>query len=114
LFLPGVITCQECVLWCEALEITKGKSWKITMLLLINNRQHFVLIGSLRSSWSCYFFPETSQECRDHAFELMGNKEALERGIVTTKDNYTSKEIWTGRTPRQVIIAFVIRINPWR
>jgi hypothetical protein len=44
----------------------------------------------------------------------MGNKEALERGIVTTKDNYTSKEIWTGRTPRQVIIACVIRINPWR
>jgi hypothetical protein len=44
----------------------------------------------------------------------LGNKEALERGIITTKDNYKSKEIWTGRTPRQVIIACVIRISPWR
>ncbi|KAJ6292007.1 hypothetical protein OIU76_023992 [Salix suchowensis] len=44
---------------------------------------------------------ETSQECRDHAFELLGNKEALERGVITTKDNYKSKEIWNGRAPRQ-------------
>ncbi|KAJ6857860.1 hypothetical protein NC652_040391 [Populus alba x Populus x berolinensis] len=46
-------------------------------------------------------FQKTSQECRDRAFELLGNKEALERGIITTKDSYQSKEIWTGRTPRQ-------------
>ncbi|KAF9606908.1 hypothetical protein IFM89_029507 [Coptis chinensis] len=56
--------------------------------------------GPLRSRWSCYFFPETSKECQDRASELMQNKEAWEDGIVTGKDNYTSKEIWAGRIPR--------------
>ncbi|KAJ0080024.1 hypothetical protein Patl1_23145 [Pistacia atlantica] len=68
-----------------------------------NRADHDGCKGSSRSSWSCYFFPETSQECRDRAFDLMGSKEALEKGIITTKDNYTSKAIWAGRTPRQVI-----------
>ena len=31
----------------------------------------------------------------------MKEKEAWEKGIVTGKDNYSSKEIWAGRTPRQ-------------
>ncbi|XVF57095.1 hypothetical protein PTKIN_Ptkin06aG0176300 [Pterospermum kingtungense] len=53
-----------------------------------------------RGSWSCYFFLGTSQECRDRAFELMRSKEAWEKGIMKGKDNYTSKEIWTGRIPR--------------
>ncbi|KAB5512059.1 hypothetical protein DKX38_029087 [Salix brachista] len=88
---------------CKDLEITEDNTLKKTMLLLINN--HRLSVGSYRSSWSCYFFPETSQECRDHAFELLGNKEALERGVITTKDSYKSKEIWNGRAPRQVIIA---------
>ncbi|XP_044472785.1 uncharacterized protein LOC123201347 isoform X2 [Mangifera indica] len=65
-----------------------------------NRADHDDCKGSSRSSWSCYFFPETSQECRDRAFELMGSKEAWEKGIITTKDNYTSKAIWAGRTPR--------------
>lgn len=30
----------------------------------------------------------------------MNNKEARENGSITTKDNYTSKEIWAGRIPR--------------
>lgn len=60
-------------------------------------------VGSARSSWSCYFLPETSQECRDRAFELISNEEALGNGTITTKDNYNSKEIWAGRTPRQAI-----------
>ncbi|KAK8589575.1 hypothetical protein V6N13_088393 [Hibiscus sabdariffa] len=53
-----------------------------------------------RSSWSCYFFLETSRECRDRAFELTKNKEAWENGIIKGKDNYKSKEIWTGKIPR--------------
>lgn len=57
-------------------------------------------IGSSRSSWSCYFLPETSPECRDRAFQIMKQKEAWEKGIITIKENYTSKEIWSGRTPR--------------
>ncbi|CAL1356749.1 unnamed protein product [Linum trigynum] len=65
-----------------------------------NRADHDGCKGSFRGSWSCYFFPETSQECRDRAFEVMGDREAWEKGIITSKDNYTSKEIWAGRTPR--------------
>ncbi|XVF42310.1 hypothetical protein PTKIN_Ptkin01aG0350700 [Pterospermum kingtungense] len=53
-----------------------------------------------RGSWSCYFLLETSQECRDHASELMRSKKAWEKGIIKGKDDYSSKEIWTGKTPR--------------
>ncbi|KAJ0015224.1 hypothetical protein Pint_20378 [Pistacia integerrima] len=66
-----------------------------------NRADHDGCKGSSRSSWSCYFFPETSQECRDRAFELMRSKEALEKGILTTKSNYSSKQMWAARTPRQ-------------
>lgn len=65
-----------------------------------NRADHDGCGGSSRSSWSCYFFPETSWECRDRAFQLMGEKKAWEKGIITTKENYTSKDIWTGRIPR--------------
>ncbi|KAF5740481.1 hypothetical protein HS088_TW11G00550 [Tripterygium wilfordii] len=65
-----------------------------------NRADHDGCKGSSHSSWSCYFFPETSQECRDHAIELMSSKEAWEKGIITGKDNYKSKEIWAGRSPR--------------
>lgn len=58
------------------------------------------LTGELRSRWSCYFFPETSAECRDRALELVTKQEAWEKGIVKGKENYTSKEIWTARVPR--------------
>ncbi|KAL6977029.1 hypothetical protein U1Q18_025816 [Sarracenia purpurea var. burkii] len=30
----------------------------------------------------------------------MGQKEAWEKGIITVKENYTSKQIWAGPTPR--------------
>ncbi|TYI57516.1 hypothetical protein E1A91_D11G286800v1 [Gossypium mustelinum] len=53
-----------------------------------------------RGSWSCYFFLETSQECRDRAFELITNKEAWEMGTIKGKDSYKSKEIWTAKVPR--------------
>lgn len=65
-----------------------------------NRADHDGCKGSMRASWSCYFLPETSQECRDHAFELMSSKEAWEKGIIKQKENYTSKEIWTGKIPR--------------
>ncbi|GAB2287459.1 hypothetical protein Dimus_021837 [Dionaea muscipula] len=66
-----------------------------------NRADHDGCKGSSRSSWSCYFFPETSQECRDRASQLMGQQEAWEKGTIRAKDNYTSKEIWAGRTPRK-------------
>lgn len=72
----------------------------VYMAIGVKFYQYCLHIGSSRSSWSCYFFPETSPECRDRAFELMKQKEAWEKGIITIKENYTSKEIWSGRTPR--------------
>ncbi|XP_051121432.1 uncharacterized protein LOC127244889 isoform X2 [Andrographis paniculata] len=71
-----------------------------------NRADHNGCKGSSRSSWSCYFFPETSEECRRRAFELMGDKRAWETGVITFKENYTTKEIWTGGTPR-------VWGNPW-
>jgi len=56
--------------------------------------------GSSQSSWSCYFFPETSLECRQRAFELIKSEDAWSKGIVTTKENYTTKHIWAGPTSR--------------
>lgn len=71
-----------------------------------NRADHDGCKGPSRASWSCYFFPETSQECRDRAYELVGKQEACEKGVVTRKENYTSKQIWAGRIPR-------IWGNPW-
>lgn len=63
--------------------------------------QIYWISGLSRSSWSCYFFPETSQECRARAFELMRSEVAWAKGTVTGKQNYTSKEIWAGRIPKR-------------
>ncbi|XP_010549668.1 PREDICTED: uncharacterized protein LOC104820771 isoform X2 [Tarenaya hassleriana] len=65
-----------------------------------NRADHDGCRGPSRASWSCYFLPETSRECRDRAFELVRRKEAWETGTVTRKHNYSSKEIWSGSTPR--------------
>lgn len=35
----------------------------------------------------------------------MKSEDALSKGILTTKENYTSKHIWTGPTPRQALIT---------
>ncbi|XP_058770589.1 uncharacterized protein LOC131644179 [Vicia villosa] len=66
-----------------------------------NRADHDGCKGSSRSSWSCYFFLETSLECRQRAFELMKSEEAWSKGVVTTKENYTTKHIWNGPTPRK-------------
>ncbi|XP_020582744.1 uncharacterized protein LOC110026204 isoform X2 [Phalaenopsis equestris] len=65
-----------------------------------NRADHAACQGSSHAHWSCYFFPETSQECRDRANDLMKIKEAWDDHTITVKDNYTSKEIWHGRIPR--------------
>ncbi|XP_058770580.1 uncharacterized protein LOC131644173 [Vicia villosa] len=66
-----------------------------------NRADHDGCKGSSRSSWSCYFFLETSLDCRQRAFELMKSEEARSKGVVTTKENYTTKHIWNGPTPRK-------------
>ncbi|CAN8265468.1 unnamed protein product [Cochlearia groenlandica] len=65
-----------------------------------NRADHDGCRGSSRGSWSCYFVPETSKECRVRAFEVMKKREAWESGVVTTKQNYSSKEIWSGHVPK--------------
>ncbi|KAF2287585.1 hypothetical protein GH714_001405 [Hevea brasiliensis] len=100
--LPGFGIGAQLAGMCGLLAIAI-KEKRVLVTNYYNRADHDGCKGSSRSSWSCYFFPETSQECRDYAFELMSNKEARESGIVTTKDDYNSKEIWAGRTPRQAI-----------
>ncbi|XP_044498640.1 uncharacterized protein LOC123220475 [Mangifera indica] len=98
--LPGFGIGAQIAGMCGLLAIAINEK-RILVTNYFNRADHDGCKGSSRSSWSCYFFPEASQECRDRAFELMGGKEAWEKGIITTKDNYTSKEIWAGRTPRE-------------
>ncbi|XP_056849388.1 uncharacterized protein LOC108824182 isoform X2 [Raphanus sativus] len=66
-----------------------------------NRADHDGCKGSSRGSWSCYFLPETSKECRKRALEVMKKREAWESGIITGKQNYSSKEIWSGRVPKR-------------
>ncbi|KAK7278216.1 hypothetical protein RJT34_23241 [Clitoria ternatea] len=77
------------------------KEGRVLVTNYYNRADHGSCKGSSRSSWSCYFFPETSLECQQRAFELMKSEEALSKGIVTTKENYTTKHIWAGPTPRK-------------
>jgi len=60
----------------------------------------FGFSGSSRGRWSCYFLPETSEECRKRAFAVVREKEAWESGTVTGKQNYSSKVIWAGPIPK--------------
>ncbi|XP_028790347.1 uncharacterized protein LOC114746286 isoform X2 [Neltuma alba] len=80
-----------------AIAISEGR---VLVTNYYNRADHDGCKGSSQSSWSCYFLPETSQECRNRAFELLKSEEALKKGIVTTKENYASKHIWAGSTPR--------------
>uniref|UniRef100_A0A5B6YZ39 Alpha-(1,6)-fucosyltransferase n=2 Tax=Davidia involucrata TaxID=16924 RepID=A0A5B6YZ39_DAVIN len=103
--LPGFGIGAQLAGMCGLLAIAINEK-RVLVTNYYNRADHDGCKGSSRSSWSCYFFPETSQECRDRAFELMGRKEAWEQGIITGKDNYSSKEIWAGRIPR-------VWGNPW-
>lgn len=103
--LPGFGIGAQVAAMCGLLAIAINEK-RVLVTDYYNRADHDGCKGSSRSSWSCYFFPETSQECRKRAFELMQEKEAWEKGIITKKGNYTSKEIWAGRIPR-------IWGNPW-
>lgn len=97
--LPGFGIGAQIAGMCGLLAIAINEK-RVLVTNYYNRADHDGCRGPSRSSWLCYFFPETSQECRDRAFQLMGEKEAWEKGIITGRDNYKSKEIWAGRTPR--------------
>ncbi|XP_022965401.1 uncharacterized protein LOC111465317 [Cucurbita maxima] len=103
--LPGFGIGAQIAGMCGLLAIAINEK-RVLVTNYYNRADHDGCQGSSRSSWSCYFFPETSQECRDRAFELLGNNTAWKSGIITAKENYSTKEIWTGRVPR-------IWGNPW-
>ncbi|XP_050275267.1 uncharacterized protein LOC126717539 [Quercus robur] len=97
--LPGFGIGAQLAGMCGLLAIAINEK-RVLVTNYYNRADHDGCKGSSHASWSCYFFPETSQECRDRAFDLLGSDEAWKRGIITAKENYSSKEIWTGRTPR--------------
>ncbi|KAL4190380.1 hypothetical protein AMTRI_Chr07g24480 [Amborella trichopoda] len=79
---------------------------RVLVTKYFNRADHEGCQGMSRSHWSCYFFPETSAECQEQAFELAKMQDAWKNGTITSKENYTSKEIWAGRVPR-------VWGNPW-
>ncbi|KAK3155519.1 hypothetical protein QOZ80_2BG0204250 [Eleusine coracana subsp. coracana] len=76
------------------------KEKRILVTNYYNRADHIGCKGVSRSSWSCYFIPETSSDCRNRAFKLMQSKAYWADGTVTVKENYTSKQIWVGHIPR--------------
>ncbi|PNT69415.1 uncharacterized protein LOC100839419 isoform X3 [Brachypodium distachyon] len=76
------------------------KEKRILVTGYYNRADHDGCKGLSISSWSCYFFPETSPDCRKRAFELMQSRDSWDNAIVKVKENYTSKQIWAGRIPR--------------
>ncbi|XP_071677957.1 uncharacterized protein [Lolium perenne] len=76
------------------------KEKRILVTSYYNRADHDGCKGLSRSSWSCYFFPETSSDCRKRAFELMQRKYSRDNDTVKVNENYTSKQIWVGKIPR--------------
>ncbi|XP_020551153.1 uncharacterized protein LOC105166568 isoform X1 [Sesamum indicum] len=108
--LPGFGIGAQLAGMCGLLAIAINEK-RVLVTGYYNRADHDGCKGSSRASWSCYFFPETSPECRKRALELMNDKVAWERGVITGKDNYTSRDIWSGRTPST--IYFRAWGNPW-
>lgn len=65
-----------------------------------NRADHEECSGPDHSHWSCYFFRETSEQCRDRVGLLASQSSAWEQGLITSKSNYSSKQIWAGKIPR--------------
>ncbi|KAJ7553592.1 hypothetical protein O6H91_06G104500 [Diphasiastrum complanatum] len=66
----------------------------------LNRADHEDCSGHKRSHWSCYFFPETSNECRARALGLASRNDSWQNGIITSKEQYNSKDIWLGKIPQ--------------
>ncbi|XP_068665746.1 uncharacterized protein [Aristolochia californica] len=97
--LPGFGIGAQIAGMCGLLAIAINEN-RVLVTKHFNRADHSGCKGPSRSQWSCYFFPETSKECQDRALELETRMEVWDKGIVTGKENYTSKEIWAGRIPR--------------
>uniref|UniRef100_A0A0E0GEM6 Fucosyltransferase n=1 Tax=Oryza nivara TaxID=4536 RepID=A0A0E0GEM6_ORYNI len=85
------------------------KERRILVAGYYNRADHNGCQGLARSSWSCYFLPETSADCQKRALDLMQSKDSRENGIIKVKENYTSKQIWAGHIPRYHFDALALR-----
>ncbi|KAL9225519.1 hypothetical protein vseg_001432 [Gypsophila vaccaria] len=97
--LPGLGVGAQIAAMCAVLSLALAEE-RILVINYYNRADHDGCTGSTRGSWSCYFLPETSQECRDRAFKLMDNKEAWKNGTIKSKQEFTSRDIWTAETPK--------------
>lgn len=97
--LPGFGIGAQIAGMCGLLAIAINEN-RVLVTNYYNRADHDGCKGSSRSSWSCYFFPETSIQCRNRAFELMGSEEAWKKGTITAKESYKTKKIWVGPTPK--------------
>ncbi|KAM2200959.1 hypothetical protein ACFX1R_000845 [Malus domestica] len=73
--LPGFGIGAQIAGMCGLLAIAINEN-RVLVTNYYNRADHDGCKGSSRSSWSCYFFPETSIQCRNRAFELIGSEEA--------------------------------------
>ncbi|CAL5052459.1 unnamed protein product [Urochloa decumbens] len=76
------------------------KEKRILIMGYYNRADHDGCKGASRSSWSCYFFPETSPDCHKRAFELVQNNASLANGTVRVKNSYDSRKMWVAGVPR--------------
>ncbi|XP_024520473.1 uncharacterized protein LOC9660544 [Selaginella moellendorffii] len=57
--------------------------------------RHKGCTGSNHARWSCYFFPEASEECMERALRLVEQKQAWDEGIIKE----FSGDQWNGEIP---------------
>ncbi|CAN6170236.1 unnamed protein product [Urochloa humidicola] len=76
------------------------KEKRILVTGYYNRADHGGCKGASRSSWSCYFFPETSPDCHKRALELIQNNASLANGTVRVKEGYGFEKMWTAGVPR--------------
>ncbi|GER31508.1 CBL-interacting protein kinase 3 [Striga asiatica] len=98
--LPGFDIGAQLAGMCGLLAIAINEK-RVSVTYYYNIADHEIFkYRSSRSSWSCYFSPETSLECRKRAYELVHDKAAWQTGVITGKENYNSKDIWSGSITR--------------
>nr|CAB3470330.1 unnamed protein product [Digitaria exilis] len=73
---------------------------RILVTRYYNRADHDGCKDASRSSWSCYFFPETSPDCQRRAFELMRSNASLANGAVRVKRSFDSRKMWSADVPR--------------
>ncbi|CAI5977503.1 unnamed protein product [Closterium sp. NIES-65] len=64
---------------------------RIMVITYYERTDHEGCKGRDRARWSCYFAPETTEECRRRAEELAGDKRAVRKGLVAFSGGHSPK-----------------------